>query len=183
VLDIEEFSDGFSTILYPEHPRYNQAYLWRRDLNGMYVPFNRDYYRKSIPLDSLASTLTLVNRFNYREQFLATEYSEVIITLETPERIGQDIYVVGGMTDWLMLPEYKMTFDERVNGYIGRLYLKQGYYNYGYAIADKNGLPDFALLEGSWYATENQYTLLCYFRPRGGQYDQLIAAHSFNSNY
>lgn len=183
VLDIEEYEDGYNTILYPDQPRYNQAYLWRRDLNGMYVPYNRDYTRKRIPVDSLASTLNLVTRYNYREQFLGTEYTEVLITLKTPEQIDRDIFVVGAITDWHLLPEYKLTYDERVKGYVGRLYLKQGYYNYGYAVADKNGQPDFGLMEGNWYATENQYTLLCYFRPRGGQYDQLVAATSFNSNY
>jgi hypothetical protein len=183
VLDIEEYDDGFSTILYPDFPRYNQTYLWRRDLNGMYVPFNRDYYRKSIPPDSLASTLNLVDRYHYREQFLGTEYSRVLATLKTPSQWNQDIYIVGGMTDWKLLPEYKMVYDSRVEGYIANLYLKQGYYNYGYAVANRIGEPDFAPLEGSWYAAENQYTLLCYFRPRGGQYDQLIGAHTFNSNY
>jgi hypothetical protein len=182
VLDIEEYEDGFSTILYVDHPRYNQAYLWRRDLNGKYVPFNRDFYRKSIPLDSLTSTLNLVNRFNYREQFLNSEYSDVLVTLEIPQR-DREIYLVGGMTDWQMLPEYRMTYDERVGGYVGQLFLKQGYYNYGYAMADQLGHPEFTTLEGNWYATENDYTLLVYFRPRGGQYDQLIAAHTFNSNY
>ena len=95
----------------------------------------------------------------------------------------QDVYVVGGMTDFQLLPEYKLTYSDRIKAYTGRLYLKQGYYNYGYAIANKDGFPDFSPLEGNWYATENQYTLLCYFRPRGGQYDQLVGSLTFNSNY
>ncbi len=183
VLDITRDKEGYSTMLFPDQPRYNMAYLWRRDLDGMYVPYNRDYMRKQIPADSLASTLNLVSRYNYREQFLGTDYSEVLFTLQTPEPADRDIYIVGGMTDWKMLPENRMTYDERVKGYIGRMLLKQGYYNYGYAMPDRNGLPDFTPIEGNWYATENQYTLLCYFRPRGGQYDQLVEAKSFNSNY
>ena len=183
VRDVAEYSDGYSTILFSDEPRYNKNYIWRRDLNGMYVPFNRDYDRRVIPLDSLASTINLVNRYNYREQHLGTEYTEVLMTLEMPNDFGRDIYVVGGMTDWKMLPEYRMTYDERIGAYVGRLYLKQGYYNYGYAVPNEKGLPDFAILEGSWYATENQYTVLTYFRPRGGQYDQLIGSHTFNSNY
>jgi hypothetical protein len=82
--------------------------------------------------------------------------------------------MVGGMTDFHMLPEYKMIYDERVKGYTGRMYLKQGYYNYQFAVPDKYGNPDFTPLEGNWYAAENQYTILCYYRPRGGQYDQLV---------
>ena len=182
VLDIKEFKNGFSTILFEDEPRALKNYIWRRDLNGMYVPFNRDYDRRVIPPDSLASTINLVSRYNYREQHLGTEYSEVLITLNM-EDIKRDVYIFGALTDWKLLPEYRMTFDERIGAYTGRLYLKQGYYNYAYAVPDEKGKPDLAVLEGSWYATENQYTILTYFRPRGGQYDQLVGSHTFNSNY
>ncbi len=183
VFDIVEYVEGFTTILFPREPRDRLAYLWRRDLNGMFVPFNRDYLRKHIPPDSLASTLNLVQRYNYREQQLNTEYSEVISTLTMPEMPNRDIYIVGGMTDWKMLPEYRVTYDERFDGYVGKMYLKQGYYNYGYAVEDEFGRPDFSELEGDWYETENQYTLLGYYRPLAGEYDRLVGALSFGIYY
>ena len=83
--------------------------------------------------------------------------------------------------DWKMLPEYRLMYDERVGGYIGRLFLKQGYYNYGFAVPDQNSNPDFSFLEGNWYATENQYTLITYYRPLGGQYDQLVGVVTFST--
>ena len=182
VLDIKEFHGGYSTILFPVKPRSSQVYILNQDLNGMFVPYNRDYTRKSIPPDSLASTLNLVSRYNYREQFLNTDYTEVLITLQT-EKMDQDVYVVGGITDWHLLPEYKLVYNDLARGYTGRMYLKQGYYNYEFAVPDKNGNPDFTPLEGNWYAAENQYTLLCYYRPRGGQYDQIVGTKTFNSIY
>ncbi|MEP6795133.1 MAG: DUF5103 domain-containing protein [Saprospiraceae bacterium] len=182
VLDISEDKEGYSTILFPDEPRAMKAYLWRKDLDGMYVPYNRDYNKRSIPIDSLASTINLVNRYNYREQNLSTDYTEVLFTLHLPEDFGSSIYIVGGFTDWKMLPEYRMVFDQRVGAYVARLLLKQGYYNYQYAVPAQNGNPDFSVIEGDWYATENQYTVLTYFRPRGGQYDQLVGAHTFGSN-
>jgi len=182
VLDIKEFDTGFSTILFPVKPRYDKVYILNQDLDGMFVPYNRDYIRKQIPPDSLASTLNLISRYFRREQFLSTDYTEVLVTLET-EKLDKDVYMVGGMTDFHLLPEYKMIYDERVKGYTGRMYLKQGYYNYQFAVPDKNGNPDFEPIEGNWYAAENQYTLLCYYRPRGGQYDQLVGSKTFNSIY
>lgn len=182
VLDNQEYADGFSTILFVDEPRAMKAYIWRRDLNGMYVPFNRDFNQRSIPIDSLASTINLVTRYNYREQNLSTDYTEVLFTLHLPEDFGSKIYLVGAMTDWKLLPEYQMIFDQRVGAYVVRLLLKQGYYNYQYAVPDEYGNPDFSVIEGNWYATENDYTLLTYFRPRGGQYDQLVGAHTINSN-
>jgi len=182
VLDIKRFDKGYSTILYPVKPRAEKVYILNRDLNGMYVAYNRDFIRRSIPPDSLASTLNLINRYLYREGFLSTDYTEVLITLETEKR-DREVYVVGGMTDWHLLPEYKMVYNDQINAYTGRMYLKQGYYNYEFAVPDKNGNPDFAPIEGNWYAAENQYTLLCYYRPRGGQYDQLVGTKTFNSIY
>ena len=76
-----------------------------------------------------------------------------------------------------------MTYNDLIKGYTGRLYLKQGYYNYQFAVPDKNDNPDFTPLEGNWYAAENQYTLLVYYRPRGGQFDQLVGSRNFNSIY
>lgn len=183
VNDIAEYTDGFYSLLFPDEPRVHKNFIWRRDLNGLYVPFNRDYDRRSIPPDSLVSTINLVNRYNYREQHLGTEYTEVTVTLEIPNDMGKDIYFVGSITDWKLLPEYKLQYDEHIGAYTGRLYLKQGYYNYAYAVPDEKGNPDFAIIEGSWHAAENNYTILTYFRPRGGQYDQLVGAYSFNSNY
>lgn len=183
VMDIMEYKEGFSTILFPREPGRGQSYIWRRDLNGMFVPYNRDYYRKQIPADSLASTLNLVARYNYREQQLSMEYSEVVVTLKMANNLESDVYVVGGLTNWQMLPEYRLTYDDRVGGYVGRLFLKQGYYNYGFAVPDDQGHPDFSFLEGNWYATENQYTLLTYYRPMGGQYDRLVGGLSFGTLY
>lgn len=182
VFEIKEFTTGFSTILEPVKPRDNKTYILNQDLDGMFVPFNRDYTRKQIPPDALASTLNLIERYINRELFLSTDYSEVLITLEC-EPLDRDVYVVGGMTDFHLLPEYKLVYDDRVRAYTGRMYLKQGYYNYQFAVPDKNGNPDFTPLEGNWYAAENQYTILCYYRPRGGQYDQLVGSWTLNSIY
>ncbi len=182
VKDIMEYKEGLTTVLFEDEPRAYKNYIWRRDLNGMFVPFNRDYDHKVIPLDSLESTINLVNRYNYREQNRSTEYSEVQLTLNM-SNINREVYIVGGMTDWKLLPEYRMVFDERIGAYVSTLYLKQGYYNYAYAVANEKGLPNFSELEGNWYASENNYTILTYFRPRGGQYDQLVGVYTFNSNY
>jgi hypothetical protein len=87
VLDIKEFDTGFSTILYPVKPRADKVYILNQDLDGMFVPYNRDYIRKQIPPDSLASTLNLISRYFRREQFLSTDYTEVLVTLES-EKTG-----------------------------------------------------------------------------------------------
>ncbi len=71
VLDIEEYKEGFSTILIPADRRATRSPTSGEEtLMACLFLINRDYTRKHIPPDSLASTLNLVNRYNYREQQL-----------------------------------------------------------------------------------------------------------------
>ena len=65
VMDVAEYSDGYSTILFSDEPRAYKSYIWRRDLNGMYIPYNRDYDRRVIPIDSLVSTVNLVSEITF----------------------------------------------------------------------------------------------------------------------
>jgi hypothetical protein len=61
--------------------------------------------------------------------------------------------------------------------------LKQGFYNYAYVTQPHNGhgFPDFGLVEGNYYGTENSYTVLVYYRPFGARADELIGYASLNS--
>lgn len=181
VLSLEETREGFSIILRGDEPRAHRAYVWRRDLNGRFVPFNRDYFRKQIPQDSLSSTLNAFNRYNYREQVLGTEYTNVRFSLNLGFDYPHKVYVVGGFSDWQMKPENEMQFSDLLNAHTVELQLKQGYYDYGYAVLRPDGGPDFSMIEGDWFTTENEYTLLVYFKTRGGLYDQLIGVKTFNS--
>lgn len=181
VRTIERYPEGYSVTLFEDEPRAQQAYLFRFDLNGKFVPFNVDFIRRRIPADSLASTLNLVQRYNYREQSLGTEYAQVLFSLELPERYPDPVYITGAFADWQLKPENEMRFDDRTGSYTARIYLKQGYYDYGYAIPNAEGRPDLSVLEGDWHATENEYTLLVYYRPRAGEYDRLVGARTFNS--
>ena len=100
------------------------------------------------------------------------------------------MYLFGGLTDWTALPEYRMEYDEGLGAYVGQALLKQGYYDYAYATLpvatnDKKGpkpQPSLTEIEGSWHETENQYTILIYYRPFGSRYDQVIGSVSFSSN-
>src|SRR5678816_3141420 len=76
VLDIKRFDTGYSSILVPVKPRDNKSYILNQDLDGMFVPFNRDYVRKKIPPNALASELNLISRYINRELFLGTDYTE-----------------------------------------------------------------------------------------------------------
>lgn len=112
------------------------------------------------------------------------EYLWVHFYLESPEPVENgDVYVWGGFSDFKCLPEYKMFYNPRLPGYVGKALLKQGYYNYEY-VFKKNGsaeIDDF-LFEGSRTETENEYCILIYHEPIGSFHEQLIGYGRFGSN-
>ncbi|MBI5916436.1 MAG: DUF5103 domain-containing protein [Bacteroidetes bacterium] len=114
---------------------------------------------------------------------LQSEYADVLFQLYSPsEMYEQDIYIFGGLSDWQLKPEFRMTWNPLINSYVAKVNLKQGYYNYLYAALPRGAeVPDFEETEGNWHETDNNYTVLVYYRPFGGRYDQLIGAYSFSS--
>lgn len=86
------------------------------------------------------------------------------------------VYIAGNFNGWDYTPENKMRYNFRKKGYDIYLYLKQGYYNYQYALLPGNSVAaDLCFFEGNHSETGNTYTILVYHRQRGTVYDQLIA--------
>ena len=55
------------------------------------------------------------------------------------------------------------------------MYLKQGYYNYCYALDDTTeNKIDIKFIEGTHYQTRNDYYIYVYYRTSTERYDQLI---------
>ena len=93
------------------------------------------------------------------------------------------MYVLGALTDWQLKDEFRLTYDEATGRYTGHALLKQGYYNYSFAVAGAGGAADETYFEGTHNQTENQYDLLVYYRPPGSRADLLIGYQQtgFNS--
>jgi hypothetical protein len=71
-----------------------------------------------------------------------------------------------------------MNFNKELGVYEKEMLLKQGFYNYLYALKPYGGkgFPDFNTTEGNYFATQNTYTVLVYYRPFGARADNLIAS-------
>jgi hypothetical protein len=93
----------------------------------------------------------------------------------------KDVYVIGEFTDWRCLPEYKMYYNRNRQRYDLEIPLKQGRYEYAYAVKDESGKPDDVSIEGSHFQTENEYLILVYTRNLQYNYDELIGARRINS--
>ena len=97
---------------------------------------------------------------------------------------GKEMYMVGALTGNMIGDTAKMEFDPSVGAYTRTLLLKQGFYNYTYLTKDK-GAPlstsSFALTDGNFWETENDYTIFYYYRTLGGRHDELIGFAKVNS--
>ena len=150
----------------PDIERRQQVYVYYRDLNGIYTIENTDS----------------------NNPYWQSDYAYVYFTFIPPGNrpyTGKDIFVFGELTNYLPNDNARMVFNAENGVYEKTLYLKQGYYNYSYITLDagKNTGNRFSFdnTEGNFTNTENNYTVLVYFRPFGGRADELIGVAQLNT--
>ena len=81
-----------------------------------------------------------------------------------------------------LTPEYKMDYNPANALYEKAILIKQGFTNFQYTIADKKGVIDYEnAIDGNFYQTENEYTVLVYYRAGIDRYDRVIGKGTANS--
>jgi hypothetical protein len=96
----------------------------------------------------------------------------------------KDVFIVGQLTNYNLDDSAKMIFNTERGVYERSLFLKTGYYDYCYATIDRNDkkrLPSFEFTEGNYWESENNYTILVYYRQLGGRADELVGVTTVNS--
>ncbi|MGZ8557553.1 MAG: type IX secretion system plug protein, partial [Chitinophagaceae bacterium] len=141
-------------------------YVYYRDLNGIYTIENTDS----------------------NNPYWQSDYAYVYFTFIPPGNrpyTGKDIFVFGELTNYVPNDSARMVFNAEKGIYEKTLYLKQGYYNYSYITLDAGKKPgnrfSFDNTEGNFTNTENNYTVLVYFRAFGARADELIGIAQLNT--
>ena len=119
-----------------------------------------------------------------RETDTEADYAWVNLFLRMPYPLeNEDLYVMGAINDWGFDERNLMHYDESLQGYLCQLLLKQGYYNFLFAAADREtGRVSTELTEGNHWDTDNLYKIyFYYFNPTKG-YDELIGYATVNSH-
>lgn len=143
-----------------DRPRDKSPYFLLQDWNGAFIIQHYETGRGSVESD----------------------YVLVNFTLKTDAMLNKEVYVTGAFNNWRLDKENLMQYDLDNKVYRAAILLKQGEYNYLYAVKDPGtALPDASLLEGSFQATENQYEIFVYHRPVGSRADLVVAYTSFKS--
>ena len=150
----------YHAFIRAEAPRLISKYAVQFDINGQYV----------------------VRRLDAGDSDLEADYVDVNFLLKHPEPYREgDVYIFGKFSDWQLLPEYKLKYDYARGAYLGNFRLKQGFYNYSYALAMDSGKINLETVEGSHWETENDYQILIYNREVGSRYDRLIGIGELSS--
>lgn len=194
VRGIEEYQDGYDVTLHMDEARSNEVYYNRIDINGDFVIGNLENSQGSNisffdgeSLEDRAAKVEFLRQElmgNRESNNIRSDYANVLFSIKRNEPFyDKDVYVFGALSDWQLKEEFKMTHQPAVNAYVADILLKQGFYNYAYVTVPKQGakIPNMSELEGDWFETENQYTILVYYRPFGGRYDQLMGTFNLNS--
>ena len=146
----------------PDIDRSAQRYVYYPDYNGTY---NIITYESINP-------------------FWQGDYATVKFSFAPPggkPMEGKNIYVAGQFTGFEITDKYKMRFNESTGLYEASAFMKQGYYSYTYLVEDENGIDKTNILEGNYWETENDYTILVYYKSFTDRTDQLIGVGQINS--
>jgi len=75
-----------------------------------------------------------------------------------------------------------MDFNPKTGVFEKAILIKQGFSNYNFTMLDANGNIDQAnAIDGNYYQTENNYTIVGYYRANGERYDRVIGKGEANS--
>jgi hypothetical protein len=154
----------YHTVLRPDFQKWNLTYFDDPDVNGAFYVRN-------------------VNIANQTLSGTEADYTWVHFALDDfdDKQGNKELYVVGAFNNWQISPEYQLKKTDSDFWEVSVL-LKQGYYNYQYAVLDrKTNQVSMSEINGSYWQTENNYQALFYYRPWGVRYDVLMGFTEVNT--
>jgi len=158
---IDFVSPYYNVYLFPSESRESKPYFYWQDFNGKYyIAFQEG-----------------------RDPETDADYVNVYFTLPSKyEEKGGSMYVSGNLNNWAFDKNNLMTYNVLQEQYECMLLLKQGWYNYEYVfLANGNKDGTATKFEGSHYETENDYTVIVYYRNPRDRYDRVIGTFTANT--
>lgn len=160
IANVELGENLYHTYLFTDDERRNLPYTLYPDVNGNFV------------------IRTLTGENNNTD----ADYSWVYFSLKTSQNLdGKDVFVSGNFNNWKLNDANKLNYNEALGLYEAKLLLKQGFYNYQYVTKATDGTIITHDIDGSFYQTENDYTVLVYYKKFGSRYTKVIGVGYGNS--
>ena len=148
-------------LLYPDYPWGDQAYSFYQDIEGYYVP-------------------NIMEKSNNETE---ADYVWVNFCLKQKPFVDKgSLYIYGGLTNWSILDEAKLIYNESAECYETSLLLKQGYYNYTYLfVPEETQNPSQTEIDGDYYQTSQDYYVFVYLYDYDYGYDRLLGMRRISS--
>ncbi len=144
-----------------DKPLINQKYFFNNDFNGDYV---------------------IENKQN-DETELESEYVMVHFALQRTDPFPDaKVFLMGSFTDWEFNSSNQLQYNYSSRQYEKTLLLKQGYYNYQYAMkTNHSDVASVYPIENCYAEAENEYTIIVYYKGISDRYDRIIGLNQINS--
>jgi len=154
-------SDVYENFLYTNTARFDKPYTYNPDINGNFV----------------------VRKLNAQKNDIEAEYVRMHFGLQYFEDIGdKEIHLYGAFNNWTIDESTYMEYDPQAGIYQNSRLFKQGFYNYKYVLVNRDGSIEHGAIGGDFWETENDYTVLVYYKELGGRYDRIIGVGGANSS-
>lgn len=152
-----------------------------------HIEYDRDMYhvvleadasragnREAYAMDVHGGYVVNLQRNDYSDTEADYMWVHFYYPAETPYLEGR-MYILGDLTQNVVDSRSEMIYDLSERCYVRSLLLKQGGYNYVYALKAKNK-KDLSVMqtEGSFWQSRNRYEVMVYYRPFGARYDRLV---------
>lgn len=155
--------DVYNHYLYPFTYNEFREYTYNPDINGQFA------------------IRTLEGNDNNTEADYALMHFNLEVDAPFKEK---EVYVYGAFNDFEITDENRMYYNPNTKTYNANILLKQGFYNYTFATVGADNFVNTNEINGTFFETENEYTVIVYYKPFGSLYDRIIGigAGFFNQN-
>ena len=155
-----ELQDMYHNYLFTDVVRANRKYSFNPDINGYFV----------------------IRNLRAENQNVEADYVWMHFSLECYEPIGNgNIHIYGNFNNYQIDESTKMVYNEESKLYENKLLFKQGFYNYSYVLSNNDNTLNTGIISGNFDETENEYTIIAYYRAPTGRFDKVIGKASLKA--
>ena len=159
---VDSQKDIYSSYLFTNEARANSNYYNNQDVNGNFV----------------------IRRLFAENNDVEADYAWVYFSLSAPLFRSSDgaIYVTGMFNNYALTAENKMEYNPEKAIYEKAILIKQGFTNFEYLAVKPNGSIDSEnAIDGNYFQTENEYTVLVYYKEDTDRFTRIIGKGSASS--
>jgi len=157
---IDSSNGIYNSNLYTNNAKANYPYSVIPDINGNFV----------------------VRNISATNNAIESDYAWVYFSLNAPAfMLNKGIYITGMFNNYMLSSENRMDFNPKTKLFEKAILIKQGFTNYQYQVANENGKIDSEnAIDGNFWQTENDYTILVYYREASDRYQRVIGKAKIN---